>query len=86
MSSCGQSLFLAASLLTAVCLLSGCAKLDAAAVQIGLKESPYYHLGDTSWDHGGIEEYWFNQIPSDENEIYRELYERIRNYEDSAEL
>ena len=27
-----------------------------------------------------------NQIPSNLNEIYRELYERLKNYEDSAEL
>ena len=81
-----RGVLLAAGLLIMSLALGGCAKLDALAVQIGLKESPYYHLGDTWWDHGGIEEYWFNQIPSDENEIYRELYERIRNYEDSAEL
>lgn len=60
--------------------------MEMAAVKTGLKESPYYQLGDTWWDHGGIEEYYFNQIPSELNEIYRELYERIRNYEDSAEL
>ena len=60
--------------------------MDAAAVQMGLKKSPYYQLGDTTWDHGGIEEYYFNQIPSEENEIYRELYERIRSGEDSAQL
>ena len=67
-------------------LLHGCAQIDAAAVSIGIKKSPYYQLGDTEWDHGGIEEYYFNQIPSEENEIYRELYERIRNYEDEATL
>lgn len=67
-------------------VLSGCGVLNAAAVKTGLKESPYYQLGDTWWDHGGIEEYYFNQIPSEMNEIYRELYERIKNYEDSADL
>ena len=66
--------------------LTGCAQMDAAAMQMGLKESPYYHLGDTSWDNGGIEEYYFNQIPSGENELYRELFERIRNNEDEASL
>lgn len=66
--------------------LCGCQTVEKAAVKTGLKESPYYQLGDTWWDHGGIEEYYFNQIPSELNEIYRELYERIRNYEDSAEL
>ena len=66
--------------------LTGCAQLNSAAMSMGLKKSPYYQLGDTEWDHGGIEEYYFNQIPSEENEIYRELYERIKNYEDSAQL
>ena len=56
------------------------------AVQTGLKESPYYHLGDTWWEHGGIEEYYFNQIPSEMNEIYRELYERLKSGEDEAVL
>ena len=73
-----------------VCLIlflcTGCAQLNVIAVQTGLKENPYYQLGDTWWDHGGIEEYYFNQIPSRMNEIYRELYERIRNYEDEASL
>ena len=64
----------------------GCARLDIAVVQIGLKESPYYHLGDTWWDHGNIEEYYFNQIPEELNEIYRELYARLSEYEDSAYL
>ena len=73
-------------LLIATIALSGCGVLDTAAVKAGLKESPYYQLGDTWWDHGGIEEYYFNQIPSEMNEIYRELYERIKNYEDSADL
>ena len=67
-------------------LLAGCARLDVTAVHTGLKENPYYQLGDTWWDHGGIEEYYYNQIPSSLNEIYRELYERIRNYEDAALL
>ena len=60
--------------------------LEAAAVKTGMGESPYYQLGDTWWDHGDIEEYYFNQIPSELNEIYRELYERLKNYEDSADL
>ena len=64
----------------------GCGMVKTSAVKAGLAESPYYHLGDTWWDHGGIEEYYFNQIPSELNEIYRELYERIKNYEDSADL
>lgn len=64
----------------------GCGMVRTSAVKAGLAESPYYHLGDTWWDHGGIEEYYFNQIPSELNEIYRELYERIKNYEDSADL
>ena len=38
-----------------------------------LGESPYYHLGDTEWDHGGVEEYYFNCLDSSCNEIYREL-------------
>ncbi len=56
------------------------------AVQFGVLESPYYHNGDTQWDHGGIEEYYFNQLPGDHNEIYRELYSRIAAGEDSADL
>ena len=66
--------------------LSGCGRLTAVAVQTGLVESPYYHLGDTEWDHGGVEEYWFNQIPSELNETYRELYERLKNNEDEADM
>ena len=66
--------------------LTGCAQLHASAVSLGLGRSPYYQLGDTWWDHGDIEEYYFNQIPSEENEIYRELYERLKNNEDSASL
>ena len=75
---------LAAVILFVSFLASGCARLDVTAVQSGLKENPYYQLGDTSWDHGGIEEYYYNQLPGRLNEIYRELYERIRSYEDSA--
>lgn len=67
-------------------VLCGCGMMELAAVKTGMKESPYYHLGDTWWDHGGIEEFYFNQIPSELNEIYRELYERLKNYEDSADL
>ena len=70
----------------AALLLGGCAQIGEAAVQLGLAKSPYYQLGDTWWDHGGIEEYYFNQIPSEENEIYRELYERLKNNEDEAAL
>ena len=73
-------------LLLAVFCLCGCGTMERAAVKTGLKESPYYQLGDTWWDHGDIEEYYFNQVPSSLNEIYRELYDRIKNYEDSAEL
>ncbi len=67
-------------------LLGGCSQIETAAIQTGMVASPYYHLGDTTWEHGGIEEYYFNQIPSELNEIYRELYERIRDGEDSADL
>ncbi|MDD2957320.1 MAG: transglutaminase domain-containing protein [Lachnospiraceae bacterium] len=66
--------------------LCGCTLVEKTAVQAGLKESPYYQNGDTWWEHGNIEEYYFNQIPSNLNEIYRELYERLKNYEDSADL
>ena len=78
--------FTACALLGAALLLTGCSQLDSMAVQVGLKQSPYYHNGDTWWEHGNVEEYYFNQIPSELNEIYRELYERIRDYEDEAEL
>ena len=81
-----RGLFRTAVMLIMTIALSGCGVLDTAAVKTGLKESPYYHLGDTWWEHGDIEEYYFNQIPSEMNEIYRELYERIRDYEDSADL
>lgn len=80
-----RGILLIGILLTACCA-GGCSTMERAAIQYGWKESPYYQLGDTWWEHGGIEEYYFNQIPSELNEIYRELYERIRNYEDSAEL
>ncbi len=72
--------------LGAVLCLTGCGRLNAVAVQSGLIESPYYHLGDTTWDNGGVEEYWFNQIPSEMNETYRELYERLVNNEDEANM
>lgn len=67
-------------------MTAGCTRLDAAAVQLGLMPNPYYQEGDTEWDNGGIEEYCFNQIPSGLNEIYRELYQRLKNGEDEAEL
>ncbi len=68
-------------------LLGGCGAVSSSASLLGLTgESPYYHLGDTTWDHGGIEEYYFNQIPSALNEIYRELYARISAGEDQASL
>lgn len=70
----------------AASFMGGCGMLEAAAVKTGMGESPYYQLGDTWWEHGNIEEYYFNQIPSQLNEIYRELYERLKNYEDSADL
>lgn len=73
-------------LLASVMLLGGCRSMDVIAVQSGLKENPYYQLGDTWWEHGGIEEYYFNQVPSSLNEIYRELYERIRDGQDEAAL
>ncbi len=56
------------------------------ASALGLSESPYYHLGDTEWDHGGIEEYYFNNLDSSFNEIYRELYSRLSSGEDSGTL
>ena len=56
-------------LLASAMLLGGCRNIDVIAVQSGLKENPYYQLGDTWWDHGGIEEYYFNQVPSSLNEI-----------------
>ncbi len=73
-------------ILLGMMLLGGCARIETAAIQTGMVTSPYYQLGDTTWEHGGIEEYYFNQIPSELNEIYRELYERIRDGEDSADL
>ncbi len=75
---------MAALAMTLLC--GGCAAVESAAIQTGFAKSPYYQLGDTTWEHGGIEEYYFNQIPSHLNEIYRELYERIRDYEDEADL
>lgn len=77
---------LAVVLLAAAFCLDGCGAVEMAAVKAGVAQSPYYQLGDTWWDHGGIEEYYFNQIPSELNEIYRELHDRIKNYEDSAQL
>lgn len=71
---------------SAVLWLSGCAQVNSAMIQAGFAPSPYYHLGDTQWDHGGVEEYWFNQIPSELNETYRELYSRLSNQEDEGEL
>ena len=56
------------------------------AVRSGLEESPYYHEGDTEWDNGGVEEYYFDHLPSELNEIYRELYSRLSAGEDSAEV
>ena len=81
-----RGIVLTMGLLLAVFCLCGCGTMERAAIKTGLKESPYYQLGDTWWDHGDIEEYYFNQVPSSLNEIYRELYDRIKNYEDSAEL
>ena len=56
------------------------------AVRTGLEKNPYYQEGDTQWDNGGIEEYYFNNLPSKYNEIYRELYSRLSAGEDSAEV
>lgn len=67
-------------------LPAGCGSIHSTAIQLGLAESPYYHNGDTEWDHGGIEEYYFNQIPGGLNDIYRELYSRLSNREDEADL
>ena len=66
--------------------LSGCAQIESTLIQTGFLKSPYYQLGDTEWDHGDVEEYWFDQIPEELNEIYRELYSRLSNYEDEAPL
>lgn len=72
--------------MTAV-FLTGCGgRVKSLAIGSGLLESPYYHLGDTEWDHGGVEEYYFNQLPSSLNEIYRELYSRLSAGEDAADL
>ena len=51
---------LAVVLLAAVFCLNGCGAEEMAAVKAGVTQSPYYQLGDTWWDHGGIEEYYFN--------------------------
>ncbi len=56
------------------------------AVRSGLMENTYYQEGDTEWDNGGVEEYYFNQLPSSYNEIYRELYSRLSAGEDSAQI
>ena len=56
------------------------------AVRSGLIENTYYHEGDTEWDNGGVEEYYFNNLPSKYNEIYRELYSRLSAGEDEAEV
>ena len=56
------------------------------AVRSGLIENTYYHEGDTEWDNGGVEEYYFNNLPSQYNEIYRELYSRLSAGEDEAEI
>jgi hypothetical protein len=56
------------------------------AVRSGLIENTYYHEGDTEWDNGGVEEYYFNNLPSKYNEIYRELYSRLSAGEDEAEI
>ena len=56
------------------------------AVRSGLEENPYYREGDTQWDNGGVEEYYFNNLPSKYNEIYRELYSRLSAGEDSAQI
>lgn len=65
--------------------LCGCGARHLA-VSAGLEKSPYYHPGDTEWDHGGIEEYYFDHLDSSYNEIYRELYSRLSNREDSGDL
>ena len=56
------------------------------AVRTGLIENTYYHEGDTEWDNGGVEEYYFNNLPSSYNEAYRELYSRLCAGEDSAQI
>ena len=66
-------------------VLSGCG-VKQLSVSAGLAESPYYHQGDTEWDHGGVEEYYFDHLDSHYNEIYRELYSRLSNGEDSGNL
>ncbi len=81
----GRGILLILLCALAVLILSGCGG-KAFAIRMGLSESPFYQDGDTEWDHGGIEEYYFNNLPSSYNEIYRELYSRLSNREDSAEL
>ena len=76
---------LAAPLLFLCLFLTGCS-LRQMGVEAGLVDNPYYQEGDTEWDHGGIEEYYFNNLPSEYNEIYRELYSRLSAGEDSGDL
>jgi len=81
----------AAAALCLLCLLAltGCSAASqtrSLLMRIGLMDSPYYNEGDTEWDNGGIEEYYFNQLPSELNEIYRELYARLSAGETSADL
>lgn len=68
------------------CLLLAGGSPASAGIFSAFGESPYYHLGDTEWDHGGIEEYYFDTLDSSCNEIYRELYSRLSNREDSGDL
>ena len=76
---------LAAPLLFLCLFLTGCS-LRQMGVEAGLVDNPYYQEGDTEWDHGGIEEYYFNNLPSEYNEIYRELYSRLSAGENSGDL
>ena len=76
---------LAALFLFLCLILTGCS-LRQMGVEAGLVENPYYQEGDTEWDHGGIEEYYFDHLPSEYNEIYRELYSRLSAGEDSGDL
>ena len=79
-------LVLLAGGLIAMCFsLYGCQALEVMGVQTGLIANPYYREGEP-YDDGGIEEYYFIQLPSYLNQIYRELYTRIRDGEDSATL
>lgn len=84
----GRILRRVSACLAVVCaglLVTGCGARQLY-VSAGLAESPYYHLGDTEWDHGGIEEYYFDHLDSSYNEIYRELYSRLSSGEDSGQL